>query len=67
MNYFYVGTWEECESYNDLVVAKIGLNGTTTRWDNQIELQDGSWAIIANQNVESNLTKMNNILPLPIN
>jgi len=52
MNYYYIGTWEECEAYNDLVASKLGFNGATTRWDDQVKLEDGRWAITLNGCVE---------------
>ena len=61
MDYYYVGTFEECENYNSLVVEVVGLHGTTTRWADPIELEDGSWAIISNPNIESNMIKSNSI------
>lgn len=63
MNYYFIGTFEDCETYNSLVVEVVGLHGTTTRWADPIELEDGSWAIISNPNVESIMSRVETISP----
>lgn len=50
---FYIGTLEQCETYDAKVTAEQGYSGTTTRWADPIaHPSNGTYAIAAFVGIE---------------